>query len=254
MPMNQGQRVSTLPEGLEATAGRIEKITVQQKSGWNAVVGTTTETIHPGGGLVTRPDSAGELLKVSSSNALDKNAGSGACRRVRITGFAADGTALEEDLNMDATDGTTPVTTTNSFAHVTNFQVQKTGSGGDFNAGDITLYLNDGTTAISVIKAGQNADLQAAWTMTGTQTGFITSFTASTDEPAYISIWGGSPGKSWLQQFRMLLPAAGTYTYQLTNPIKLGAPDVFTYNEFRGQAVSSNANMTVDFQIIVEEN
>ena len=253
MPIRSQSKVTTLPTGLELARGGISNATLGGTSGWNAAVGTTTETIHPLGGLVTRPDSAGELLKVSSSNALDKNAGSGACRRVRINGFAADGTALEEDLNMDGTDGTTQVTTTNSFAYVTNFQVQKTGSGGDFNAGDITLYLNDGTTAISVIKAGENDELQAAWTMNGDQTGFITSFTASTDEPAYISIWGGASGKSWLQKFRMLLPAAGTYTYNLPNPIQLGAEGLFTYMEFRGQAVSTTANMTVDFQIIVEE-
>ena len=253
MPMNGGQRVTTLPEGLEAAASRIEKITVEDKSGSNAVVGNSLETIHPLGGLVVRPDSAGELLKVSSSNALDKNAGSGACRRVRIEGFGADGTAITEDLNMDGTDGTTPVTTTNSFAYVNNFQVQKTGSGGDFNAGDITLYLNNGTTAISKILTGENADLQAGWAVSGTQTGYITSFTVATDNPAYISIWSGSPGKSWLQRFRMLVPAAGTYTYSLPNPLKYGVDGAFAYVEFRGErAGASDANMTVDFQVIVE--
>ena len=253
MPIRSQSRVTTLPTGLELARDGVDNATLKGTSGWNAAVGTTIETIHPGGGLIVRPDSAGEQLKVSSSNALDKNAGSGAARRVRIEGFDTNGTALSEDLNMDGTDGTTQVTTTNSFAYVTNFQVQKNGSGGDFNAGDITLYLNNGTTAISVIKAGQNDELQAGWTLNGDQTGFITSFTASTDNAAYVSIWSGSPGKTWLQRFRMLLPAAGTYTYQLPNPIKFGLENAFTYCEFRGQALSSTVNMTVDFQVIIEE-
>ena len=113
MPVISNSRVSTIPAGLELSAGRLDNASLANTSGLNPTVGASLETVHLPGGIINRL-SAAEQLKVSSTDANDKNAGSGAARRVRITGLGSDGAYLTEDLNLDGSNGTTQVTTTNS--------------------------------------------------------------------------------------------------------------------------------------------
>ena len=252
MPMMGGSQVTTLPAGLELSAGRIDKIQLKGTSGLNPVVGTSLETITAGGGLRNYL-SAAEDLKVVSSDATDTNSGSGACRRIRIRGIGADGLFKEQDVNMN---GTTVVDVDRNgdpinFKYINDMRVQTVGTGSAFNAGVITLYANDGTTVLETIAAGENQQQTAAWAMGDSETGYLTSFVCSATGNAQVSIWvQPGPTAAWGQRLTVIVGSGGPTPYQLPNPFSINAGAKV---EFRAKSLTGeNVAVGADFQILLE--
>jgi len=253
MPVRSQQRVSTLPPGLELSAGRLDNATLKGSSGLNPVVGATLETITAGGGLRNYL-SAAEELKVVSSSATDTNSGSGACRRIRIRGIGADGNFKEQDVNMD---GTNVVTTDRNgdpieFKYINDMRVQSIGSAGPFNAGVITIYANDGTTVLETMGVGENQQQTAAWGIGDNEEGYLTSFVCSATGDAQVSIWvQPGPTAAWQQKLTLIVGQGGPGAYQLPNPFNIPAGGKF---EFRAKSLTGeNVAVGADFQIILEE-
>jgi len=252
MPIRSQQRVSTLPNGLELSGGRLDNAELKGSSGLNSAVGTSLETISASGGLRNYLTAA-EDLKVVSSSTSDTNSGSGACRRIRIRGIGSDGLFKEQDVNMN---GTTVVDVDRNgdpinFLYINDMRVQTVGSGGAFNAGTITLYANDGTTVLETIGAGENQQQTAAYAIADNQTGYLTSFVCSATGNAQVSIWvQPGPNAAWGQRLTLLVGAGGPTPYQLPNPFSINSGGKF---EFRAKSLTgSDVAVGADFQIILE--
>lgn len=142
------------------------------KFGYNKDIDSgVEETIWPNGGTVTLPTAAQTLNIVSSS--VDDDFGGTGCQYLRIDGLDADYNEVVEDVFMD---GTTTVTTTNSFIAVNRCVGILFGTG-KTNAGTITVtQTTSGITVASVlvgvsitqqliytVPAGKEAQLDWLW-------------------------------------------------------------------------------------------
>jgi len=118
--------------------------------GYNPDLDQVEESVWPDGGTVPHPTSASQLT-IASTNANDDGspAGTGA-RTVYIEGLDGNYNIVSETVVMN---GTTGVTTSNSYLYINNFYVATVGSGG-VNAGDITAKLS--TTLYDIIGTGEN--------------------------------------------------------------------------------------------------
>jgi hypothetical protein len=246
MPVSGGSRVTALPSGLELSAGAIDKLELKGTSGINPVVSTALETVCTQGGIRNVLASA-EQLKIKSSSANDTNSGSGHARRVRLRGLDASGLEIQEDVNLN---GTAAVTTTNSFLAVNDVRVHKVGSGGDVNAGVISVNNNADDTTLYEIAVGENQQQSAAFTIPSNKTGYLTSFVCSATGNAYVSVWVQKLNAPFQQRLTLIVGAGGPTPYQLPNPFQI---DPGATVEFRAKRIgSSDVAVAADFQLILE--
>ncbi len=140
--------------------------------GYNGAVSTTEETVWQEGGAYTHPASA-STMTVSSDDAGDAAAGVGATE-VTITGLDSNYAVVVESVTMN---GTTAVTTTNSFLRINTLEVTNAGSTGE-NAG--VVYIGTGTVTsgkpanvFGLIEKGENQSLHGFWTVPAGFTAYI---------------------------------------------------------------------------------
>jgi hypothetical protein len=136
----------------------------QYKFGFNGDVDSAEETVWEQGGIYAYP-AAATVMKVSSANANDTAAGTGA-RTVQIYGLDANYALVDEIVTLN---GQTAVNTVNSYLRVYRMIVLSAGSGGQ-NAG--VLYAGVGTVTSGVpatvyltVTAGNNQTLMAFYTV-----------------------------------------------------------------------------------------
>ena len=145
--------------------------------GYNPDVDQTEETIWPDGGQVPHPTTDSQLTIVSTSTDDDGSpAGTGA-RTVYIEGLDENYEIVSETVTMN---GTTGVTTTNSYMYVNQFYVATAGSGGA-NAGEITAKVS--TTLYDLIATGYNNRTTAHYCVPAGYTAYMLEgvFTAGQD-------------------------------------------------------------------------
>lgn len=147
-----------------AAVGHVQGATVGHKFGFSGAAGTTKETIWDQGGLYSYL-SAATILKLSSSDANDTAAGTGA-RTVHIYGLDGNYDEIDEVLPLN---GQTAVNTAESYLRVYRMIVETAGSTGE-NEGDI--YLGNGTVTAGVpadkyakVLIGNNQTLMALYTV-----------------------------------------------------------------------------------------
>jgi hypothetical protein len=124
----------------EVAMGKRQGRTTWNKFGFNADVDTGGQEIVGSFGGTFNIMTTADTLDVVSSSANDTSAGTGA-QSVLISGIDANFNAITEIVTLN---GTTPVTTTNSFLGVNRAVVLASGSGG-VNAGTITIDDTSGT-------------------------------------------------------------------------------------------------------------
>jgi hypothetical protein len=136
--------------------------------GYNPDLDQVEESVWPDGGTVPHPTSASQLT-IASSNAADDGspAGTGA-RTVYIEGLDASYNVVSETVTMN---GTTGVTTTNSYLYVNQFYVVTVGSGGA-NAGEITAKVS--TTLYDIIGVGENQRTTGHYCVPAGYTAYLT--------------------------------------------------------------------------------
>jgi hypothetical protein len=140
--------------------------------GFNGDVDTSVETVWPYGGLLTFP-SAALQLSVSSDNAADTSAGTGA-RTVYLEGLDANYNVISETVTLN---GQTAVTTTNSYLRINNCYVRTAGSG---NSAAGTIYFGTGTvtagvpaTVYDVIQFDYNSRITGSYTVPAGYTAYV---------------------------------------------------------------------------------
>lgn len=162
------------PFGLQVARNQIQGHSGIIIFGYNPDVDTSEESIWPDGGTIPHPTAA-SVLKISSSDANDTSAGTGA-RTVLVSGLDGDYNTVTETVTLD---GQTAVNTTNSFLYVNAFYVLTAGSGGQ-NAG--VIYAGTGTvtsgvpaTIYDLIAAGYNNRTTAHYCVPAGYTGYMVS-------------------------------------------------------------------------------
>jgi hypothetical protein len=160
------------PFELQVSRGQIQGHSVVTVFGYNPDVDTSEETVWPDGGTVPHPTVA-SVLKISSSDANDTSAGTGA-RTVFIEGLNSSYAVVSETVILN---GQTAVDTTNSYLYVNSFYVVTTGSGGA-NAGNInagTGTVTSGVPAVlyDIIAAGYNNRTTGHYCVPAGYTGYM---------------------------------------------------------------------------------
>ena len=162
------------PFELQVARGQIGFHESFQVFGYNPDLDTAEESVWPDGGTVPHPSAASALAIVSTSTDDDGSpAGTGA-RTVFIEGLDDSYNVVSETVTLN---GTTNVSTTNSYLYVNKFYVATVGSGGA-NAGDITAKVS--TTLYDIILTGYNSRTTAHYCVPAGYTAYMTvgNFTA----------------------------------------------------------------------------
>jgi hypothetical protein len=179
------------PFELQVARGQISWHKRTFQFGTNNSVGTSFSTIWPGGGTLYAYPSAATVLKISSANANDTAAGTGA-RTVIVYGLDANYNEISEIVSLN---GQTAVNTVNSYIRFNQMLVATAGSGG--TAAGI-LYAGVGVVTSGVpatiygyVPVGYNVSEQAFWTVPAGYTAYITSCTwTSANTTANITVTG----------------------------------------------------------------
>ena len=159
------------------------------KFGFNADVSTTEEVVWFQGGAYSHPSSA-STMTLSSSNANDTSAGTGA-RTVEVFGLDTNYDEISETVSLS---GQTGVSTTNSYLRANRIIVRSAGSGAT-NAG--VIYMGTGTVTagvpaniFSTVGAGLGQTLQSFWTVPNNKTAYVNSISASSfgNQNAFLTV------------------------------------------------------------------
>jgi len=160
------------PFELQVSRGQVAYHRTNFKFGFNPDVDDALETVWAQGGLYSYL-AAASVLTVSSSNANDTAAGTGA-RTVEIFGLDASYNEISETISLN---GQTGVSTSQSYLRINRAIVRTAGSGGQ-NAG--VIYAGTGTVTAGVpaniyttIAAGDNQTLMALWTVPAGYTAYL---------------------------------------------------------------------------------
>lgn len=160
------------PFGLQVSRGQIQGHSNVLIFGYNADVDTSEESVWPAGGTVPHPTVA-SVLKISSSDANDTAAGTGA-RTVFIEGVDGSYNVVSDTVELD---GQTAVNTINEYLYVNRFFVLTAGSGGQ-NAGNInagTGIVTSGVPAVlyDLIATGYNNRTSGHYCVPAGYTGYM---------------------------------------------------------------------------------
>jgi hypothetical protein len=163
---------ATEPFELQVARGQIPGHRSVTVFGYNGDVDQTEVTVWPHTGLIAHPATAIQM-KVSSTNAADTSAGTGA-RTVLIEGLNASYNETSEVVTLT---GQTAVTTVNSYLRI-NYATVATAGSGQSAAGDI--YIGTGTvtagvpaTVYDIIKFNYNDTVTGHYTVPAGYTAYL---------------------------------------------------------------------------------
>lgn len=156
--------------------GQLDGWTRFSKFGYNSAVGASEEDVWLAGGTKTLLSSA-ETMDIASSSANDTSAGTGA-RTVYIEGLDGDYLAASETVTLN---GTSDVTTTNSYIRVHRMYVATAGSGNGA-AGTITATASSSAVTQAQMTGEDNQTLQAIYTVPANKCLIFREYYASTPQ------------------------------------------------------------------------
>ena len=173
-PITGGSTVDDIPFYLAVQQGKVPGYSMVNKFGYNPSIGSGSfETIWETGNDYPWQSSA-VTVNVVSDDTDDDVAGTGA-RTLRIQGLDGSYNLVEETVDMD---GTTTVTTTQTFLRVFRMSVETAGSSGN-NEGTITVTYTGGSDVAATITAGNGQTLMTLYTIPAGYTGYLLSMNIS---------------------------------------------------------------------------
>ena len=173
-PITGGSTVGDIPFYLAVQQGKVPGYTMVNKFGYNPSIGSGSfETIWETGNNYPWQSTA-VTVDVVSDDTNDDVAGTGA-RTLRIQGLDGSYNLAEETVDMD---GTTTVTTTQTFLRVFRMSVETAGSSGN-NEGTITVTYTGGVDVAATISEGRGQTLMCLYTIPANYTGYLLSMNIS---------------------------------------------------------------------------
>lgn len=234
--------------------GLFQNYSIVNKVGLNPDIdaGSTPEDIWGNSGTYTGWASVAETLQVFSSDATDASAGTGA-RTVLITGLDGNYNVITETVTLN---GTTPVTTTQSFLRCHTMRTATAGSA-EVNAGTITVRQSTTTANVMLfMRIGLNQTNDGVYTIPAGYTGYLVNMHASVRGSSGAIISAGIWTRSFGSVFRQRRPFSFSQTAQYIDNIYGGL--AFTEKTdltYRSDACSANnAEAVVSFDILLVKN
>jgi hypothetical protein len=173
-PITGGSTVDDIPFYLAVQQGKVPGYSMVNKFGYNSSIGSGAfETIWETGDDYPWQSTA-VTVDVVSDNTNDDVAGTGA-RTLRIQGLDGSYNFAEETVDMD---GTTTVTTTQTFLRVFRMSVETAGTSGN-NIGNISVTYTGGSDVAATITAGNGQTLMTLYTIPAGYTGYLLSMNIS---------------------------------------------------------------------------
>jgi len=173
-PITGGSTVDDIPFYLAVQQGKVPGYSMINKFGYNSSIGSGSfETIWETGDDYPWQSTA-VTVDVVSDDINDDVAGTGA-RTLRIQGLDGSYNLAEETVDMD---GTTTVTTTQTFLRVFRMSVETAGTSGN-NVGNISVTYTGGSDVAATITAGNGQTLMCLYTIPAGYTGYLLSIDVS---------------------------------------------------------------------------
>jgi len=173
-PITGGSTVGNIPFYLAVQQGKVPGYSMVNKFGYNSSIGSLSfETIWETGNDYPWQSSA-VTVDVVSDDTNDDVVGTGA-RTLRIQGLDGSYNLAEETVDMD---GTTTVTTTQTFLRVFRMSVETAGTSGN-NVGNISVTYTGGSDVAATITAGNGQTLMTLYTIPAGYTGYLLSMNIS---------------------------------------------------------------------------
>ena len=226
------------------------------KFGFNPDIDDALETVWAQGGLYSYL-SAATVLKVSSSDANDTSAGTGA-RTVTLYGLDANYDEISETVTLS---GQTAVNSTLSYLRINRMIVRSAGTGGK-NAG--VIYAGTGTVTSGVpankyatIAIGDNQTLMALWTVPRGYTAYLlqTDVTlATTQNNKYCTVsLVVRPYNEVFQVKDRFVKAESSTTLDYSVPLKINEKSDIEYRAI-GDSAGADIAISAGFEIIYIQN
>ena len=177
-------------EGIHIARGSVFDTSHINKFGYNSSVGSSYETVTDLG-TNNLPTTAAVVSVISASSADDE--GSTGAEKVEIQGLDADYNLQIEEVTMN---GTSAVTTTNTFIRVFRMRVTQAGTG-EVNAGNITASI--GGSDVARILADQGQTLMAVYTVPAGKKAYLVKFqgSLSKNQEANFQLRARESGGAW---------------------------------------------------------
>jgi len=174
-PITGGSTVGDIPFYLAVQQGKVPGYSMVNKFGYNSSIGSGSfETIWETGDDYPWQSSA-VTVDVVSDNANDVHTTGSGARTLRIQGLDSSYNFAEETVNLN---GTSTVTTTQTFLRVFRMSVETAGTSGN-NEGTITVTYTGGSDVAATITAGNGQTLMTLYTIPAGYTGYLLSINVS---------------------------------------------------------------------------
>ena len=238
---------SGTPFYLEVQQGKIPGYSMVNKFGYNPSIGSGSfETIWETGDEYPWQSSA-VTVDVVSDDTNDDVAGTGA-RTLRIQGLDGSYNFAEETVDMD---GTTTVTTTQTFLRVFRMSVQTAGTSGN-NIGNISVTYTGGSDVAATISPGNGQTLMCLYTIPAGYTGYLLSIDVSSgkdQEMDFKFIQRDNSVTNAAFQTKQFLNVRGGQTSVIFNAINIIPQKSDIYVSGKGSSTSS-ASASFDLLLV----
>jgi len=246
-PITGGSTVGNIPFYLAVQQGKVPGYSMVNKFGYNPSIGSLAfETIWETGDNYSWQSTA-VTVDVVSDDVNDDVAGTGA-RTLRIQGLDGSYNFAEETVDMD---GTTTVTTTQTFLRVFRMSVETAGSSGN-NEGTITVTYTGGSDVAATISAGNGQTLMALYTIPAGYTGYLLSMNISSgkdQEMNFKFIQRDNSVANAAFQTKQFLDVRGGQTTVIFNAINVIPEKSDIYVSGKGSSTSS-ASASFDLLLV----
>lgn len=231
--------VAGIPFYLAVQQGEVPGYSMVNKFGYNPTIGSGSfETIWETGNNYPWQSSA-VTVDVVSDNANDDVAGTGA-RTLKIQGLDGSYNLAEETVDMD---GTTTVTTTQTFLRVFRMSVETAGTSGN-NEGTITVTYTGGSDVAATITSGNGQTLMCLYTIPANYTGYLLSMNISSgkdQEMDFKFIQRDNSVTNGAFQTKQFLNVRGGQTTVIFNAINVIPQKSDIYVSGKGSSTSSSS-------------
>ena len=246
-PITGGSTVDDIPFYLAVQQGKVPGYSMVNKFGYNYSIGSGAfETIWETGNNYPWQSTA-VTVDVVSDNVNDDVAGTGA-RTLRIQGLDSSYAFAEETVDMD---GTTTVTTTQTFLRVFRMSVETAGTTGN-NEGTITATYTGGSDVAATITSWNGQTLMCFYTIPANYTGYLLSMNISSgkdQEMDFKFIQRDNSVTNGAFQTKQFLNVRGGQTTVIFNAINVIPQKSDIYVSGKGSSTSS-ASASFDLLLV----
>lgn len=179
--------VESSPFQWQLARGQVTGATSVNIFGYNSSIGTSPQTVWDVSSDYTFPPSA-SILTIKSTSSLDN-----ANARILITGLDSNWNLLNESLALN---GTSNVSTTNSFLRINQMIMVHNGASQNTNVGTITAKRNGDNNTYAQINPGIGKTQMALYSVAAGKTFYLTKITA---------LSGDASGSSKYMNFRAVI-------------------------------------------------